>query len=63
MRRLRIAGAAAVQLSMAVPEGVAEPTGEQLWAGLSDEAQAEVLSLFARLIARSVIVEGGGVRS
>ena len=58
MRRLRIAGAAAVQLTMSVPEDVAEPTGEQLWAGLSDETQAEVLSLFARLIARSVIVEG-----
>jgi hypothetical protein len=48
---------------MSVPEDVAEPTGEQLWAGLSDETQAEVLSLFARLIARSVIVEGEGVRS
>jgi hypothetical protein len=58
LRRLRIAGAAAVQLTMSVPKDVAEPTGEQLWAGLSDETQAEVLSLFARLIARSVIIEG-----
>ena len=52
-----------MQLTMSVPEDVAEPTGEQLWARLSDETQAEVLSLFARLIARSVIVEGEEVRS
>lgn len=58
LRRLRIAGAAAVQLSMTLPEDVAEPTGGQLWAGLPAETQAELLSLFARLIARSVIVEG-----
>lgn len=58
MRRLRIAGAAAVQLSMGVPaDGGGELTGEELWAGLPDGTQARVLSLFARLIARMVIVE------
>ena len=30
-----------------------EPTGDQLWAGLSDDTQARLLSL----IARTVIVE------
>jgi len=34
-----------------------EPTGDELWAGLSDDTQARLLSLFARLIARTVIVE------
>jgi hypothetical protein len=43
---------------MSLPADVGEPAAEQLWAGLPDETQAEVLSLFARLIARSVIVEG-----
>jgi hypothetical protein len=55
MRRLRIAGL--VQLSMSVPADAGELTGEQLWAGLPDETQARLLSLFARLIARSVMVE------
>jgi hypothetical protein len=57
LRRLRIAGAAAVQLSMSLSADADEPAAEQLWAGLPDETQAELLSLFARLIARSVIVE------
>ena len=56
MRRLRIAGGAA-QLSMRLPAGVAEPCGEELWAGLPDETRARLLSLFARLIARTVVVE------
>jgi hypothetical protein len=43
---------------MNLPVDVGEPAAEQLWAGLPDETQAELLSLFARLIARSVIVEG-----
>ena len=55
MRRLRIAGA--VQLSMRLPAADAEPCGDELWAGLPDETQARLLGLFARLIARSVIVE------
>jgi hypothetical protein len=43
---------------MSRPAVDSEPTGEQLWAGLPDETQARLLSLFARLIARTVIVEG-----
>jgi hypothetical protein len=42
---------------MSVPADDAEPCVEQLWAGLPDETQARLLSLFARLIARTVIVE------
>ena len=42
---------------MSLPAADAEPTGEQLWAGLPDDTQARLLSLFARLIARTVIVE------
>ena len=56
MRRLRIAGGP-VLLIMCLPAADAEPSGEQVWAGLPDETQARVLSLFARLIARTVIVE------
>ena len=56
MRTLRIAGGP-VQLSMTVRAADAEPCGEQLWAGLPDGTQARLLSLFARLIARTVIVE------
>ena len=56
MRRLRIAGGP-VQLSMTVSAADAEPCGEQLWAGLPDDTRARLLSLFARLIARTVIVE------
>jgi len=55
LRRLRIAGA--VQLSMSLPADAAEPGGDELWAGLPDDTRAQLLSLFARLIARSVIVE------
>ena len=57
MRRLRIAGGP-VQLGMSLPAADSEPTGEQLWAGLPDETQARLLSLFARLIARTVTIEG-----
>jgi hypothetical protein len=56
LRRLRIAGGP-VQLGMSLPAAAAEPTGEQLWAGLPDDTQARLLPLFARLIARTVIVE------
>jgi len=59
LRRLRIAGGP-VQLIMRLPAADAEPTGEQLWAGLPDDTQARLLSLFARLIARTVIVEEEG---
>jgi hypothetical protein len=37
-----------------------EPRGIEFWAGLPDETQARLLSLFARLIARRVIVEKEG---
>jgi len=57
LRRLRIAGPTAVQLSMSLPADVVEPAAEELWAGLPDGTQARLLSLFARLIARTVIVE------
>jgi hypothetical protein len=56
LRRLRIAGGP-VQLSMTLPAADGEPCGEQLWADLPDDTQARLLSLFARLIARTVIVE------
>lgn len=56
MRRLRIAGAAA-QLSLNLPAADEELCGELLWAGLPDAAQAQLLSLFARLIARTVIID------
>jgi hypothetical protein len=55
LRRLRIARA--VQLSMRLPADVAEPSGDELWAGLPDETQVRLLSLFARLIARTVVIE------
>jgi hypothetical protein len=42
---------------MRLPAADAEPCGDELWAGLSDETQARLLGLFARLIARSVIIE------
>jgi hypothetical protein len=56
LRRLRIAGGP-VQLSMTLAAADGELCGEQLWAGLPDDTQARLLSLFARLIARTVIVE------
>ena len=42
---------------MSLPADAAEPGGDELWAGLPDDTRAQLLSLFARLIARSVIVE------
>ena len=59
MRRLRIAGGP-VQLSMPLAAAGSEPPGVELWVGLPDETQARLLSLFARLIARTVIVEEEG---
>ena len=55
MRGLRIA--APVQLSLSLRRDK-EPAPEELWQSLPDEAQARLLSLFARLIARSVVIEG-----
>jgi len=44
-------------LSMTLPAADAEPCGDELWVALPDETQARLLWLFARLIARTVIVE------
>ena len=55
MRWLRIA--APVQLSLELRAASEELPPQELWRGLPDEAQASVLSLFARLIARSVVIE------
>jgi hypothetical protein len=41
---------------MSLPAAEAEPCGDELWAGLPDETRARLLWLFARLIARTVIV-------
>lgn len=42
---------------MSLPADVLESVADELWAGLPDDTQARLLSLFARLIARTVIVE------
>ena len=55
MRRLMIAAAA--QLSLDVPVGADEAVPEELWESMPEPAQAQLLSMFARLIARSVVVE------
>jgi hypothetical protein len=55
LRGLRIA--APVQLSLMLRASGEEPASRELWQGLPDEAQARLLSLFARLIARSVVIE------
>jgi len=55
LRALRIAAPA--QLSFRLGAGRHEPGPQQLWESLPDEAQARLLSLFARVIARSVVIE------
>lgn len=40
-----------------MPADGAEPCADELWAGLPEETQVRMLSLFARLIARTVVVE------
>ena len=55
MRALRIAAHA--QLSFRLGAAGREPGPQQLWESLPDEAQARLLSLFARVIARSVVIE------
>ena len=45
---------------MSVGADAAEPCGVELWAGLPTETQAGLLLLFARLIARTVIIEDEG---
>ena len=58
LRRLRIVPP--IQLPLALPSGDMEP--DQRWWLLPDETRREVLTVMARLIARSVLVdvEGGG---
>ena len=51
MRRLRIA--ASVQLPLPLP--AARTRAEELWHTLPEAAQAQVLALLARLIARGVL--------
>lgn len=55
MRRLMIAAPA--QLSLSMPVGDDEPIPEGLWESLPEPAQARLLSLFGRLIARSVVAD------
>jgi len=55
LRALRIAAPA--QLSFRLGAAGHEPGPRQLWESLPDEAQARLLSLFARVIARSVVIE------
>lgn len=47
--------AAAAQLRLNVPVGADEALPDGLWESLPEPAQAQLLSLFARLIARSVV--------
>jgi hypothetical protein len=49
--------AAPVQLSLELRAVGEEPEPQQLWESLPDGAKARLLSLFAGVIARSVIVE------
>ena len=46
-----------MQLSMSLSADAGEPCGEELWTGLPEQTQARLLSLFARLIARTVVIE------
>ena len=55
MQRLMIAAPA--QLSLNMPVGADEPLPEGLWESLPEPAQAQLLSLFARLIARSLVMD------
>lgn len=54
---LRLMIAAPAQLSLSMRVGDDEPIPEGLWEGLPEPAQARLLSLFARLIARSVVAD------
>ena len=56
MRALRIAAPAQLSFRLGAGSGH-EPGPQQLWESLPDEAQARLLSLFARVIARSVVIE------
>ena len=53
MRRLRIAPPVQLQL-----DSTAAPSDREVWAGLTEAAQGQVLALLARLIARGVLDAG-----
>lgn len=55
MRALRIAAPAQLSLRLSAPDE--EPEPRELWECVPAEAQAKLLSLFARLVARSVVIE------
>ena len=55
MRALRIAAPAQLSLRLGAPDE--EPVGREVWERVPAEAQAKLLSLFARLVARSVVIE------
>jgi hypothetical protein len=55
LRRLRIA--APVQLPLALPEARSNPS--QRWWSLPDDARSVVLSVLARMITASVVVDEG----
>jgi hypothetical protein len=55
LRALRIAAPAQLSLRLGPPEE--EPVGREVWERVPGEAQAKLLSLFARLVARSVVIE------
>jgi len=48
--------AAPAQLCLSMPVGDDEPIPEGMWESLPEPVQARLLLLFARLIARSVVV-------
>jgi hypothetical protein len=53
LQRLRIVAPAQLNLHLRVTGEELEP--DELWEGLPEATQSQLLSLFARLIARSVI--------
>ena len=55
MRALRIPAPVQLSLKLGAPEE--EPEGRELWESVPAAAQAKLLSLFARLVARSVVIE------
>jgi hypothetical protein len=55
LRALRISAPAQLSLKLRAPED--EPEPRELWESVPADAQAKLLSLFARLVARSVVIE------
>jgi hypothetical protein len=54
LRALRIAAPTQLSLRLGARH---EPEGREVWESVPAEAQAKLLSLFARLVARSVVIE------